>query len=126
MRILSKQLPIPAIAVLSVAIVFAGAPRQTPHPGTEFEEPVQIATLENQAINESSGIAASRRNQGLFWTHNDSGDDAFLYAIDRQGKHRGTWRVKGARAQDWEDIAVWKDAKSGTSYIYVGDIGNNS
>jgi hypothetical protein len=33
---------------------------------------------------------------------------------------------KGATAQDWEDIAVWKDGKSGTSYLYIGDIGNNS
>jgi hypothetical protein len=92
----------------------------------DYEQPVQIATLENQAINESSGIAPSLRNKDIFWTHNDSGDDAFLYAFDRQGKHRGVWRVKGASAQDWEDLAVCKDNKSGTSYIYIGDIGNNS
>jgi hypothetical protein len=114
-----------AVPVLAV-IVFAYSHHQTQEQSRDYEQPVQIATLENQSINESSGIAASRRNKDIFWTHNDSGDDAFVYAIDRQGKHRGIWRVKGASAQDWEDIAVWKDGKSGKSYIYVGDIGNNS
>lgn len=114
-----------AALVLLAVMVFAYA-RQTPGPSRDYEPPVQIAALENQAINESSGIVASRRNKGIFWTHNDSGDDAFVYAIDRQGRHRGVWRVKGATAQDWEDIAAWKDGKSGKSYLYIGDIGNNS
>jgi hypothetical protein len=114
-----------AVFLLLAVIVFAYS-QQAQEPSRDYEPPVQIAALENQTINESSGIAASRRNKGIFWTHNDSGDDAFIYATDRQGKHRGIWRVKGATAQDWEDIAVWKDGKSGKSYIYIGDIGNNS
>lgn len=122
-----KQFQFGAIALLPLmAIVFAYTHHQAQEQNRDYEAPVEIATLENQAINESSGIAASRRSKELFWTHNDSGDDAFLYAIDRQGKNRGVFRVKGAQAQDWEDIATWKDPKSGKSYIFVGDIGNNS
>jgi hypothetical protein len=122
-----KRFQLGVVALLPLlAIIFAYAHQQAQEQNKDYQEPVQIAVLENQVINESSGIAASRRNKGFFWTHNDSGDDAFLYAIDRQGKHRGAFRVKGAKAQDWEDIATWKDAKSGKSYIYVGDIGNNS
>jgi hypothetical protein len=123
---LSKKIKFVAVVLLLGSIVLAYSRHQAQEQSTAYEAPVQIATLENQLINESSGIAASRRNKDIFWTHNDSGDDAFLYAIDRQGKHRGVWRVKGAQAQDWEDIAVCKDAKSGRSYLYVGDIGNNS
>jgi hypothetical protein len=127
MKLSFKHFQFGSIAVLLLAvIVFAYSHHLAQEQSRDYEQPVQIATLENQVINESSGIAASRRNKDIFWTHNDSGDDAFIYAIDRQGKHRGIWRVKGASAQDWEDIAVWKDSKSGKSYIYVGDIGNNS
>ncbi len=34
-------------------------------------QPVQIATLEDRKVRESSGLVASRRSPGLFWTHND-------------------------------------------------------
>src|SRR5215470_19699812 len=37
-----------------------------------YGAPVHLVNLENQSIKESSGIAASRRNAGIFWTHNDS------------------------------------------------------
>jgi hypothetical protein len=90
-----------------------------------YAEPVQLAQLENKSINESSGIAASRTHQNIMWTHNDSGDGPFIYAIDREGRHRGTWRVTGAEAIDWEDIAVGPGPDRNRSYIYVGDIGDN-
>src|SRR5262249_9771285 len=62
----------------------------------------------------------------IFWTHNDSGDGPFVYAFDRQGKHRGVWRGAGAKAIDWEDMAVGPGPKRGQSYLYLGDIGDNS
>jgi hypothetical protein len=84
-----------------------------------------IARLEDASIDESSGLVASRRNPDLFWTHNDSGDDPFIFAFDRQGKRRGVWRVEGAKARDWEDIAIGPGPERGRPYLYVGDIGNN-
>jgi hypothetical protein len=84
-----------------------------------------IARLEDDSIDESSGLAASRRNPDIFWTHNDSGDDPLLFAIDRQGRTRGVWRIAGAKARDWEDIAVGPGPESGRTYVYIGDIGNN-
>jgi hypothetical protein len=87
--------------------------------------PVQLATLEERALNESSGIVASRRNPGLFWTHNDSGGGPFVYAFDREGRRRGTFRVEGARAYDWEDIAAGPGPARGQTYLYAGDIGDN-
>src|SRR5262245_1539086 len=91
-----------------------------------YGAPVHLVNLENQDIKESSGIAASRRNADIFWTHNDSGDGPFIYAFDRQGKHRGVWRVAGAKAIDWEDMAVGPGPRRGQSYLYLGDIGDNS
>jgi hypothetical protein len=90
-----------------------------------YGQPARIATLEDPAVNESSGLVASRRNPGLFWTHNDSGDAPILYAFDRAGKRRGAWRVAGARSVDWEDAAAGPGPEAGRSYLYVGDIGDN-
>jgi hypothetical protein len=90
-----------------------------------YREPKRIAEIEDEAIKESSGIVASRRNPNVFWTHNDSGDDAFLYAFDRAGKKLGTWRVANAKNVDWEDIAIFEDAGGGESFLFIGDIGNN-
>ena len=87
--------------------------------------PVQLATLEDRRISESSGLAASRRNPGLVWTHNDSGDGPLVYVFDRQGRSRGAWRVEGAQAVDWEDMAAGPGPEQGQSYLYAGDIGDN-
>ena len=90
-----------------------------------YETPIVVAWLEDQAISESSGLVASQRNPGVLWTHNDSGDGPFLYALDEQGQRRGVWRVSGAEAFDWEDIGVGPGPQPGKSYLYVGDIGDN-
>jgi hypothetical protein len=90
-----------------------------------YDSPVHLAGLEYEPITESSGIAASKRNPNLFWTHNDSGDEPFIYAFDHRGKHRGVWRVLGAKAVDWEDMAIGPGPNRGKSYLYLGDIGDN-
>jgi hypothetical protein len=86
---------------------------------------VRLAYLKDPAIKESSGLVASRRNPGLFWTHNDSGDGPYLYAFDRRGNKRGIWHVTSAEARDWEDIAAGPGPQPGQPYLYVGDIGDN-
>ena len=85
----------------------------------------QLARLKDKAVKESSGLAASRTSRGVYWTHNDSGDGPFIYAFDTKGNGRGTWRVTGATANDWEDIAAGPGPKPGVSYLYIGDIGDN-
>lgn len=95
------------------------------HTASVYGDAVLLATLEDQAISESSGIVASRLNTDLFWTHNDSGLGPFLYAFDRDGKAKGVWRVTGAKSRDWEDIAAGPGPDPGTSYLYIGDIGDN-
>jgi hypothetical protein len=73
---------------------------------------------------ESSGIAPSRRHPGVWWTHNDSGGDSVLFAVDGAGRDVGRVGVRGARNLDWEDVAVGP-CQSG-SCVYVADIGNNT
>lgn len=92
---------------------------------SSYGAPKQIATLRDDAITESSGLAISQKNLGAFWTLNDSGGGAFVYAFDRQGNKLGAWSVKGAKNLDWEDLAIYVDSNDGESYLLIGDIGNN-
>jgi hypothetical protein len=79
---------------------------------------LQIGTIQNAAITESSGIIPSRRGRGFYWTHNDSGTD-LLYAINANGASAGQYKIKDVELQDWEDIA------STPGRLYIADIGNN-
>ena len=90
-----------------------------------FGAPTTLANLKNLDINESSGLAASRSNSGIYWTHNDSGDEPLVYAFDATGESRGVFRVAGARARDWEDMAIGPGPMRDQSYLYLGDIGDN-
>ena len=64
----------------------------------------ELAVLPD-ALRESSGLAVSRRQPGVLWSHNDSGDGPNLYAIDLSGRLLATIPVANAAARDWEDIA---------------------
>ncbi len=89
-----------------------------------FDKPKIVGKIASDEITESSGIAASGCSENVFWTHNDSGNGAFLFAINGKGEKLGTWKVSGAQNKDWEDIAAFKDT-NGECFLYVGDIGNN-
>ncbi|MGB1616146.1 MAG: hypothetical protein ACPG9T_06840 [Pseudomonadales bacterium] len=90
------------------------------------------------ALNEVSGVSRSPRFPNQFWLHNDSGDSARIFAIDRSGallfpqflKFHGQqtalgkdpwpgFRIELAANYDWEDIASDED------WIYIADTGNN-
>ncbi len=85
-----------------------------------------VGTIESALIGEASGTVASRQNQDVLWTHNDSGDTARLFAMDTQGRHLGIYNITGAAAVDWEDIAIGPGPQAGVDYLYIGDIGDNS
>lgn len=74
-------------------------------------------------VRESSGLAQSRRDPELFWTHNDAGNDPDLFALSTTGEVVQRVRVSGAELTDWEDLAA---GPCGTgNCLYVGDIGDN-
>ena len=74
-------------------------------------------------VHESSGLAQSRRDPNVFWTHNDAGNEPLLYGVRLGGELVGRVRVAGAAAEDWEDLEAGP-CESG-SCLYVGDIGDN-
>jgi hypothetical protein len=88
-----------------------------------FSAGIDKGLLENQAITEASGLAASRQNKGLFWTHNDSKDSNRLFLFDENGKDKGTFYVDKATNRDWEDLEMV--TIKNIPYIYVADIGDN-
>ena len=90
-----------------------------------YGQPATLATIKDTSISESSGLVASRSTPGAYWTHNDSGDGPLIYAINTRGDSLGTFRVNGAQARDWEDIAAGPGPQPNRSYLYIGDIGDN-
>ncbi len=82
-----------------------------------------IATVAAPMVDESSGLAASRRTPDLLWTHNDSDGEPVLYAIGLDGKLRGSVRLAGMTNIDWEDMASFE--LDGRAWLAVGDIGEN-
>ena len=91
-----------------------------------FGPPTRIATIKNGSVTESSGLVASRTLPGAYWTHNDSGDGPFIYGFNTRGESLAVFRVAGANARDWEDIAAGPGPQRNRSYLYIGDIGDNS
>jgi hypothetical protein len=79
-------------------------------------------TIKDPRITESSGLVASRAHPGVYWTHNDSDDGAFLYAVDsKTGETVATVTMTGVgRPRDVEAISMGPNG-----HLYVGDIGDN-
>ena len=80
-------------------------------------EKVDIVATLSDKLSESSGLAYI---DGTLWTHNDSGGEAKLYAIDKSnGKILKTVTVLNASNIDWEDLAF------NQTHLFIGDFGNN-
>lgn len=90
-----------------------------------FYDAQVMAQIDDERIDEASGLAESLRYPGHFWIHNDSGDEARLFLVNTQGRTVVTLSLKGITHRDWEDIATGPGAQPGESYIYVGEIGDN-
>ena len=88
-------------------------------------QPQDRGILQFREINEASGIAASKKNIGILWTHNDSGDSARIFAIDTHGKLLGVYHIDGVTNRDWEDIEVGPGPENGEEYIYISETGDN-
>ena len=71
----------------------------------------------NEKLSETSGLAYV---DGILWSHNDSGGEAKLYAIDQtNGNILKTVTISNATNVDWEDLAF------DDTYLFIGDFGNN-
>lgn len=82
--------------------------------------------IDELARDEVSGMVKSRKYEDTFWVHGDSGTKDHIYAINSEGEIKSKKKnydgaeVKGAKNEDWEDIALGED---GT--LILADFGNN-
>jgi len=84
-----------------------------------------VCTFSDSRFTEISGIATSTQHPHTIWLHNDSSGGPFIYAVDSQTcATRATIKITGAKARDFESIAVGSD-KRGRPVIWLGDIGDN-
>ena len=91
-----------------------------------IEDPVDNGSINSDGTNylpEASGLAYSRRADGILWTFNDSGGAAKVFAISEQGHRLADVTLEGIKNIDWEDITI--NVEGGVSMVYVADMGNN-
>lgn len=76
------------------------------------------------ALRETSGAALDPREEGVFWTHNDSGGDPVLFAVGVDGRTRARVEVAEARNRDWEDVSPGPCPAGRCLYVFdTGDGG---
>ncbi len=86
-------------------------------------DPLKVAVVKDDDINESSGLAISYLNPGHIWIHNDSGDKPDLYLVGMDGKTKAVLRLRDVEPYDWEDMCSF--IVNGESWLMIGDIGDN-
>ena len=70
----------------------------------------------SNSIRETSGLIAF---DNLLWTHNDD-HDTTLYGLDTLGKIKRKIILNKVTNHDWEEVS------QDSSYLYIGDFGNNA
>lgn len=114
----------PLIALLVLACTDP-SPQADAYVTGPCEPPTPWADLPAE-VEETSGVAASRVHLGVFWTHNDSGGDAAIFALDSTGTILARVRVREATNRDWEDIAAAPcEPGAPAQCLYLADTGDN-
>lgn len=100
--------------------IAAGVPVIWHHGGFLPAHVKHLGKITEPEIRECSGVVASHRYPGVFWTHNDSGNREVLYAIRRNGTLIGTWPITDAHFVDWEEITFDTEGN-----LLLADTGDN-
>lgn len=111
-----------AFPVVAAAMLIACG-QDRPQPSV-VDPAVEEFVIDNETISESSGLARSHRTDDLLWTHNDSGGNAEVYALDTRGHYLGSLKVFPAINIDWEDMVSF--IENGKPRLLLADIGDNS
>lgn len=94
-------------------------PKATNNDGSCLYNAAKIKPLSSLRLNdflkETSGLTAF---DNLFWTHNDD-HDTTVYGLDFNGKIQKKIKLEKVKNNDWEEIS------QDSSYLYIGDFGNN-
>lgn len=116
------------MAVLCLLVLPGCEVAELPQPVSNnvCDSPTVQAVLPD-AIDETSGVATSRAHAGTFWTHNDSGGDPVIFAIDTTGAALARVHLLGATNRDWEDIATGPcEPGSDESCVFIAETGDNN
>lgn len=109
-----------ALPAAAAALLLTGCGSASPAgPCSPLAEPRPLA----EEVPESSGIVPASE-PGLYWTHNDSGGEPQLFAVDEDGELRATIPVEGADNLDWEALAAGPCPHQDRC-LYVADTGDN-
>jgi hypothetical protein len=73
---------------------------------------------------EASGLVHSIKQEGVLWTHEDSGQANDLILITDNGQIKGKYRLSVPNF-DWEDMAIGSGPVANETYLYLADIGAN-
>jgi hypothetical protein len=84
-----------------------------------------LASVQDDKMDEISGIAASRYTQGAVWIEEDSGNENKIYLIGEDGITKASYKLPHVSFLDWEDMAIAPGPQAGIPYIYVAEIGDN-
>ncbi len=124
------RIAIVLLAGLALVVALGAAAGLAPGAGAqtrwEMQRPInprRTGTFRHPELDESSGVAASRRQPGILWTLNDSQNDPVIFATDTLGRDHGGFTVPGAENEDWEAIAVGPCGKR--ECLYIADTGDN-
>lgn len=117
-----------AFVLVFFSFVLFGFDQETPQtakPSQEARVPsrshalaVRTGTFTDK-IRESSGLEETGQ-EGVYYTHNDAGNEAVLFKVNARGKVQAALRVAGAENVDWEDITRDREGN-----IYIADTGDN-
>ena len=119
----TRALTIPAVLVV---LALVGSPVTTePSPGSAKDlTSTKLATIDDPAIDEASGMVASQIHPGLVWVNNDSKGQPVIYGVDDEGKTVAELRPRGLYNRDWEAMAPGTD-EDGEPAMWVANIGDN-
>lgn len=88
----------------------------------EYGAAALLANIQAPWLAEVSGIAASTRDPGVFFVHNDRARPV-VFALDGDGAQQAQWTLEAADVSDVEDLEVGP-CEAG-SCLYLADIGGN-
>ena len=112
-----------AITLLGSLCTITGCSDLTAENRGSEDRVADVVNLATPEIAESSGLAASWREADHFWTHNDSGDQARLFAFNTKGRLTRTVKFSTLQAKDWEDMASFVDGN--VPRLLIADCGDN-
>ena len=92
-----------------------------------WSAPHAVGLITHGELDELSGLEAAQGDSELFWAHNDSGDRARLFLIDRGGAVQGEVELEGTRVKDAEDMSAGpcSPAQLDRRCLFLADTGDN-